>query len=675
MRTRIMLLVLLLPAVQAWPQSAMQKFDLESPLKKLKIDITVQDSVTYAVTLGGKAILLPSAIAMDFGQVKAGNNAVVSTTRKNNARGEITLPYGQSAKLRNDYNELEIQFKNYYSITFRAYDEGIAYRFSTDFTEPVKVVSELATFRLAGDPEAVFPESDVFTSWEVPYIKYKSVSAMAEGKKAISPALFGQPGGAKIVIAESDLLDYPGMYLQKNQGTIRGTWAPYPAKTGMGSWGNFVSVVKERKDYLAETGGKRSYPWRIIIATEQEKELLTNQLVYKLAAPGVATPGVATPGVVTPGVVTPGTIQDFSWVKPGKAAWEWWHDAMLPGSETPSGMKNRGTALYKRYIDFAADSQLEYLMIDAGWSDVYDLKKVKPETDVRELVRYAKGKHVNVFLWCVASTLLNDLEGNLDFIRSIGAVGIKVDFFDRDDQLAIQWFEKIAKAAADRHLMIDFHGCSKPTGLERKYPNIVNYEAVRGAECSKWDLTANPDQHLLTPFIRMVAGPLDYTPGSMRNTTKETFKPVDPGLPSTQGTRCHELAMFVIFNQPLAMLCDSPTEYTKYPDIMQFLSAVPTVFDETKVLDGKVGEYAVMAKKKAGNWYIGAMTNWDARTVELDFSFLPDRKTYQVSLYTDASDAGTEASHYTFKTIQVTRKTRLKLPLAKGGGAVAMIHP
>lgn len=650
-----MLPVLLLLAMQAWSQTALQQFTLQSPLKKLKIDIAVQDSVTYAVSLNGKPVLLPSAISMDFGTVRAGRNAMVKNSRKHQVRDEIIPPYGQFTKLRNDYNELEINFNQHYSIIFRAYDEGIAYRFSTDFEKPVQVVSEQAAFRLAGDPGAVFPESDVYTSWEVPYVKYQNVSAIAEGKKAISPALFAQADGTKVVIAESDLLDYPGMYLQKSGGTIRGNWAPYPAKTELGSWGNFVSVVKERKDYLAETTGKRAYPWRVVIATAQEKELLTNQLIYKLA--------------------TPAAIQDVSWIKPGKAAWEWWHDAMLPGSDTPSGMKNRNTALYKKYIDFAADNKLEYLMIDAGWSSVYDLRKVKPETDVFELTRYAKGKQVNLFLWCVATTLLNDLEGNLDFIRSTGAVGIKVDFFDRDDQLAIQWFEKIAKAAADRQLMIDFHGCSKPTGLERKYPNIVNYEAVRGAECSKWDLTANPDQHLLTSFIRMPAGPLDYTPGSMRNATKETFKPVDPGLPSTQGTRCHELAMFVIFNQPLAMLCDSPTEYAKYPDIMQFLSAVPTAFEDTKALDGKVGEYALMAKKKADTWYIGAMTNWDARTIELDFSFLPDGKTYRMTLYTDADDAGTEASHYAVKTLQVTRKTRLKLPLAKGGGAVAMVRP
>lgn len=655
MRTRTILPVLLLIAAQAWSQTALQKFTLQSPLKKLKIEVIVQDSVTYAVSLNGKPVLLPSAIAMDFSTVRAGRNAMVKNSRKHNVHDEITPLYGQFAKLRNDYNELEIDFDQHYSIIFRAYDEGIAYRFSTDFDSPVKVVSEQATFRLAGDPGAIFPESDVYTSWEVPYVKYQKVSAIAEGKKAISPALFGQADGTKVVIAESDLLDYPGMYLQKSGGTIRGNWAPYPAKTELGSWGNFVSVVKERKDYLAETTGKRAYPWRVAIAAEQEKELLANQLIYKLAAPAA--------------------IQDVAWIKPGKAAWEWWHDALLPGSETPSGMQNRNTALYKKYIDFAAESKLEYLMIDAGWSSVYDLKKVKAETDVFELARYAKEQHVHLFLWCVATTLLNDLEGNLDFIRSTGAVGIKVDFFDRDDQLAIQWFEKIAKAAADRHLMIDFHGCSKPTGLERKYPNIVNYEAVRGAECSKWDLTANPDQHLLTSFIRMPAGPLDYTPGSMRNATKETFKPVDPGLPSTQGTRCHELAMFVIFNQPLAMLCDSPMEYAKYPDIMQFLSAVPTAFDDTKALDGKVGEYALMAKKKADTWYIGAMTNWDARTVELDFSFLPDAKTYQATLYTDAGDAGTEASHYTVKTLQVTRKTRLKLPLAKGGGAVAMVRP
>lgn len=656
MNTKFIFIALLFLSVANFSTYAADKdYGIKSPDNKLAIKIRVNDSLSYSVWLKNTQIVLPSAISMTLQDRVLGTGAVVKHVQEHKVRSELTPLYGKSARLRDDYNELVIDFSNHYSLIFRAYDEGVAYRFVTDISDSITVMKEKASFNLSGSPEVIFPETNVFTSWEVPYIKYNSLAAIDEGKRALSPTLFSyKQSGIKVVVAESDLMDYPGMYLQKHNGQIAGTWANYPSKVVMGSWGDFVSVVKERTDFIAKTNGKRTFPWRVVIATADDKDLLNNQLIYKLARPSKMT----------------GT----DWIKPGKATWEWWHDAILEGAPIPSGMGNRNTALYKYYIDFAAGSHLEYLMIDAGWSNNYDLRKVNPKVDIKELISYGKSKNVGVFVWCVASTLIKDLEGNLDFLQSIGASGIKVDFFDRDDQLAIQWFEKIAAAAAKRHLMVDFHGCSKPTGLQRTYPNIVNYEAVRGAECSKWDLTANPDQHLLVPFIRMLAGPLDYTPGSMRNRSKETFKPVDPGLPSTQGTRCHELAMYVVFDQPFAMLCDAPTEYVKYPDIMSFLSAVPTVFDETKVLSGGLGEYAVIAKRKKDKWFIGAMTNWESRTVKLDFSFLPDNKTYTAEICSDAKDADENAEHYVFKTIQVTKASKIELTLAKGGGAVVRLY-
>jgi alpha-glucosidase len=325
-------------------------------------------------------------------------------------------------------------------------------------------------------------------------------------------------------------------------------------------------------------------------------------------------------------------------------------------------------------VDFAAANKLEYLMVDAGWSDVYDLQKPNAKIDMRAVIKRAESKNVGVFLWCVATALMKDLDGNMDYLQSLGAKGIKVDFIDRDDQLAIQWFEIIASAAAKRKLMVDFHGCSKPTGQQKTYPNIINFEAVRGAECSKWDLTANPEHHLMIPFTRMLAGPMDYTPGSMRNATKEKFKPVDPGLPSTMGTRCHELAMYVLYDQAFAMLCDSPAEYMKYPDIMKFLSVVPTDFDDTRPLDAKVGEYAVIAKKKKDSWFVGAMTNWVAREVPVDFSFLTQGKTYTAEIYTDSSDGNEYPDKYVYKTIKINKQSKMVLDLAKGGGAVIYIH-
>jgi alpha-glucosidase len=314
------------------------------------------------------------------------------------------------------------------------------------------------------------------------------------------------------------------------------------------------------------------------------------------------------------------------------------------------------------------------MMVDAGWSNVYDIKKPNPKVDIRDIIDHATSKHVGVFVWCVATSLMNDLDGNLDYLKSLGAAGVKIDFFDRDDQLAIQLFEKIAMAAAKRKLMVDFHGCSKPTGLQKTYPNIINYESVRGEECDKWDYTANPDQHLLIPFIRMLAGPLDYTPGGMRNKSKEKYKPIGAGLPSSEGTRCHELALFVLFDQPLGVLADSPAEYMKYPDCMSFLSAVPTVFDDTRVLDAKLGEYALIAKRKQNNWFIGAISNWDQRELKLNFAFLPEGKTYQADVYTDATDANENAEHYVHKTITISNHTKTNLTLAKGGGAVIYIH-
>ncbi len=632
-----------------------QRYHLTSPNKNIKVDINTNDSITYSVSYKNGSVIGASAISLLLDKGVLGKSVTVINTVKNTVNNVLHPLYGKSATLTDNYNQLTINFKDNFSVILRAYNEGMAYRFVTNLKDSVKVISEQATFNLPGNPATTWAETNNYTAWELPYVEHPSIAGIKTNTRALTPALFAYPeNNVKVVIAEADLFDYPGMYIQKQRNSFKGEWAQYPAKTVMGSWGNFVSVVKERQPYIANTNGTRTYPWRVVIVTDDDKTLLNNQLIYKLSTPSV--------------------IKNTGWIKPGKATWEWWHDAMLPGADIPSGMPNRNTVLYKYYVDFAAKNKLEYLMVDAGWSNNYDVKKVLPRVDIREVISYAKSKNVGVFLWAVAVPLLNDLDKNLDFIKSLGAVGLKVDFFDRDDQQVAGWMEKIAKAAAERQLMIDFHGCGKPTGMQRTYPNIVNYEAVRGEECDKWDYTANPQHHLTFPFTRMLSGPLDYTPGSMRNATRETFKPVDPGLPSSLGTRCHELAMYVVFDQYFAMLSDSPTEYEKYPDIMKYLSAVPTAFDETKALDAKVGAYAVMAKRKGNNWFVGAMTNWDERKVNMDFSFLQPGIHYKADIYTDGDDANQTATSYTYKTINITNKTKMDLTLAKGGGAAIYVH-
>jgi len=632
-----------------------QTYHLTSPDKNIKVDISAKDSITYSVTYKNTSVITPSAIALVLDKRTLGKSATVAKTAKSTVNNILHPLYGKSATLTDNYNQLVIQFSDNYSVIFRAYNEGMAYRFITNIKDSVKVISEQAGFNLPGSPATTWAETTNYTAWELPYVEHQSITDIKNNTRALTPALFAYPkNNIKVVIAEADVFEYPGMYIQKQGEHFKGEWAQYPAKTEMGSWGNFVSVVKQRELYLANTQGTRNYPWRVIIVTDDDKTLLNNQLIYKLSKPSA--------------------LKNTAWIKPGKATWEWWHDAMLPGADIPSGMPNRNTILYKYYVDFAAKNKLEYLMVDAGWSDNYNVKKVLPRVDIREVISYARSKNVGVFLWAVAVPLLNDLDKNLDFIKSLGAVGLKVDFFDRDDQQVAGWMEKIAKAAAERQLMIDFHGCGKPTGMQRTYPNIVNYEAVRGEECDKWDYTANPQHHLTFPFTRMLSGPLDYTPGSMRNATKETFKPVDPGLPSSQGTRCHELAMYVVFDQYFAMLADSPTEYEKYPDIMKYLSAVSTTFDETRVLNAKVGAYALMAKRKGNNWFVGGMTNWDERKMNVDFLFLKPGLTYKADIYTDGTDANKVATSYIYKTITITNKTKMEVLLAQGGGAAMYIH-
>jgi len=647
-------LYILLTGILFFTSCKKENIEIVSPDSKLKIVIETKDSLSYRALFNEKEIVTRSVIGLELEGKTPGINARIENIQSKSVNETIEPLYGKFKLLSDNYNETRIDFEGGCSLIVRAYNEGVAYRFITDFDGEIIVKNEIANVNIAGDPAVIFQETSNYTSWELMQIDYTSASAISDGKRSITPVLFTMPDNVKVVVAESDVRDYPGMYLEKSARGFSGDFAHYPDSTALGSWG-FVSVVQRTKDYIAKTDGKKEFPWRVIIVTEDDKKLLTNELVYKLATPQVLT--------------------DVSWIKPGKAAWEWWHDAILPEADIPSGMANRNTALYKHYIDFAAENNLEYLMIDAGWSHIFDLSQVNPKVDIKEIINYGKSKNVGVFLWCVAMALTDKADEYLKMMHDWGAAGIKVDFFDRDDQLAMDWYETIARKAAENKLMVNFHGCSKPTGMQRMYPNIVNYEAVRGAECSKWDLTANPKHHVTFPFTRMLGGTLDYTPGAMRNCSPQLFRPIDPGLPSAQGTRCHELAMFVVYDQYLAMLCDSPSEYRKDSNVMKFLSNVPVTFDNTIVLDAKVGEYILIAKQKGENWYIGGMTDWAARNMTIDFSFLDKGKEYKAEIYKDEDDAGLWATHYIFETQLIDNNSKIVIPLAQGGGLAMRIYP
>jgi alpha-glucosidase len=632
--------------------SAEQIVRLSSPDGKVEVRLTVGTSIRYSVWYRKQQVVAASPISLTVDGAVLGRDAVVKKIGRDSVRSVITPLYGKVDRLTDDYRELRIDFSQPFSLLVRAYDEGIAWRWVTSFSSAITVNTEEVNVALKPDYGALLSVTPKLTSWELPYTSYSSISQVPDSTNVIVPALF-TGHGLRLVVAESDVRDYPGMFLKNGGGAFHGFWAAYPKKETPygGDWG-MSTKVDEREDYIARTAGSRVFPWRVVILSDDDKKLLTNQLVYKLA--------------------TPSLISDPSWIRPGKCDWEWWHDAIVGDAGFPTGMENRSTRLYKHYIDFAADHGLEYTLIDAGWSNFYHLDTPQ-RVDIRELIDYGKKKKVGILVWCNATSLMGDLDHYMETFGNWGLRGIKVDFFDRDDQKIIHQQEQIATSAARWHLLVDFHGSPKPTGLQRTWPNVINYEAVRGEECSKWDTTSGPPYHLQIPFIRMLCGDMDYTPGSMRNRSRAAFAPISKGLPTTMGTRCHELALFILFDQYLAVLSDSPEAYRKYADIMAFLSAVPVSFDDTKVLSARLGEYILLAKRRGNSWYIGAATDWTSRDLTVDLSFLGSGD-YRADLLVDGKDAGGDAESYRSETRTVNQHTKLRLHLASGGGAAIKIY-
>lgn len=639
---------------------AAKEYDVVSPDKRLKVKLNIDEVVTYEVSYDDVMLMQPSTVSMTFDNgVTAGVNGTIKSAKRKSVNEVIPVLFGKNAELKDQYNELKIDFKENYALIIRAYNEGAAYRFQTNFKNNVIVKAEQADFNFAGDPVIYFPEADKeMRNFERLYTRYQSVTDIDLNDKDIrysaGPLLAAYKESYaktpyKLIIAESDLIDYPGMYLfrpENSTTSLSGFWPKYP-ETVIEPDNVFVTHLPiTRYDYVAKTQGNRMYPWRVMIVSTDDKDLLNNELVFKLASPQKLT--------------------DTSWIKPGKSAWEWWHKAMIDGVHFPVGMDNLNLTLYKYYVDFAAENNIEYLTLDAGWKESY----------LKELCSYASDKGVGIFIWTWSNMAVVNPNNWMKRMKEAGVVGLKVDFFDRDDQEAMRWIGEVAQRTADHKLLLIYHGCPKPTGLHRAYPHIVNYEAVRGAECNFWDRGSDPDYHVQFPFIRMVAGPLDYTPGSMRNKTKEQFFPVDKPniIPQSMGTRSHELAMYVLFDHPVGYLCDSPSEYRKYPDNLKFLSEVPTVWDQTIPLDAKLGEYAMIAKQHGAEWYVGGMTNWNAREVELDFSFLPKNKEYKATVFKDAADSDTDATKYVCEEVMVSNGTKMKIKMAPGGGFAARIR-
>ncbi len=556
----------------------------------------------------------------------------------------------KTAKIEDHFNEIILHFKDNYALVFRAYDDGIAYRFGTKLNKEIEVFSEVVTFQFPKDHHIYFPEEESFFSHSERLYPHIRLSEITSKRMSCMPVLVDIVEGPKLAITEADLEDYPGMYLTGSDDSptkLVGKFPYYPQEVEQ-KRDRDVPVTK-RADFLAITKGNRSFPWRVLVIAEKDGDLIESQMINKLAKPC--------------------RLNDTSWIKPGKVAWDWWNWNNIYGVEFRAGVN---TQTYKYYIDFAAKYAIEYIILDEGWYKLGNLLDVVPEINIEEIVAYGNQKNVGIILWVIWKTLDDQLEGALDQFVKWGVKGIKVDFMQRDDQWMVNYYHKIAKEAGKRHMIVDFHGAYKPTGLIRTYPNVLTSEGVRGLEWSKWSKDdPNPEHNVTLPFTRMLAGPMDYTPGAMNNATKEQFKPVF-NRPMSQGTRCHQLAIYVVYESPLQMLCDSPSNYLQEPECMEFLTKIPTVWDDTKVLDAKVADYVLIARKSGDEWYIGAMTNWTPRDLTVDFSFLDDGN-YNIEIYQDGINADRNAVDFRKVVKTVTKNDKLNIHLAPGGGWAARL--
>ena len=639
-------------------------YELKSPNGKIKITVNVDNKINYDITHENDEVIGSSPISMTLkGGKVLGENPKVISTKRNEASNLLNTPNYKRATVKDEYNELVISFKDNYALVFRAYDDGAAYKFRTSFKKPIIIEKEEAKFFFSKDYPTVYAYSngqgenrDQFkTSFENQYNR-TTITKHNTNKLQILPMMVELNNNKKLCITEADLEDYPGMFIVNDtqKPILEAVMAPLPSKTYQGGHNKLQRMVEERHDYIAETKGTRDFPWRVFGIAENEVDIANSDLVYKLASPS--------------------RIKDISWIKPGKVAWEWWNNWNIKNVDFVAGVNNE---TYKYYIDFASKNNIEYVILDEGFNVNLqaDMMQIIPEINLPELVAYAKQRNVDLILWAGYWAFNRDMEGVTKHYSDMGIKGFKIDFLDHDDQDMLNFTYKAAEVCAKYNMLVDFHGVSKPTGIQRTYPNVLNYEGVYGLEQTKWDAPGGIDMPLndvTIPFIRMFAGPLDYTQGAMRNAAKRNYCALYYE-PMSQGTRVHQLALYMIFDSPLNMLCDSPTNYEKEQESTSFIASVPTVWDETVAVNGKIGEYITMARRKGNDWYIGSVTNWDPRVLSLDLSFLDPGK-YKVIYFEDGINAGRNGADYkTGEEIIESGKTELKINMAPGGGFCAKI--
>ncbi len=647
MRNRFILPVLLLCV--AGSVSA-KDYKVSSPDGRITVMVTKEEKVIWNVTFDGKEVLRSSEIAMELtsGSIPAIKDRIRKGSVKRVKENIVPVVPLKRSEIVSDCNILELTFSSGAVLEFRAYDDGVAYRFRTAAEGEITVIREISDLKFPAETKSWYPLEESFMSHNERIFIPSSADTITDKHLASLPALF-QVSGTNVLITESDIEDYPGMWIRgAGDGGFWGVWPQYPDKEILREDRNvFVTTTR---DYIAVTKGTRSFPWRVFVITPDDAKLVESELVFKLAQPN--------------------RLEDTRWIKPGQVAWDWWNANNIYGVDFRAGINND---TYKYYIDFASANGIEYVILDEGWYKLGNVMEQVPDINVEELCKYAESRNVGIILWVVWNSLWDKIDEALPLWEKWGVKGIKVDFMQRDDQKIVNFYHEAIQKTAKHHMLIDFHGAYKPDGTGRTWPNALTREGVKGMENNKWSRDINPEHDVTLPFTRMVAGPMDYTPGAMINMDSANFTPQFT-RPESQGTRVHQVALYVIYESPLQMLSDSPSNYIREPETTDFIVKIPVVWDDIKVLDASIGDWLLLARRSGKEWFIGAITDWKSRDLNLDLSFLPAGN-YRMEIFQDGINADRHAADYKHMIITVRSGEKMKIHLAPGGGYAARLTP
>ncbi len=628
-----------------------KELKLTSPDNKTEVVLNFDSGIKLTTFYQSKRLFYIDNISLDISGIDFNMGIKkIKKTKEIYIKQEIYPEIREKYKVITDeYNELSINFKSNYAIIVRAYNNGIAYRFQTTFSDSVEVIKENLALHFAELDSVYFQKSETFnSSYETPY-QHKSLNEVTKDGYCGLPLLVKKSDGVNVLVTESDLEEYPGLWLKgTGRSVLTSAHAGYPVSFKYEGNAYGQGQVEQHANFIAKTAGNRSFPWRIFAIANDDAALISNTLVYQLAKPM--------------------KIKDPSWIETGIITFDWWGRRNIYGTDFKSGVN---TATAKYFIDFASEFGFEYFLFDDGWSAQDDLFAINPDLDMEEVLAYANEKDVKIMLWVIWNTFEKQKEKAWVQFEKWGISGIKFDFMNRDDQKMVQFYHEIARESAKRKMVIDFHGAYKPAGLRRSYPNVLTREALIEFEYNGWTAHDTPIHHNLLPYIRMVAGPMDYIPFTTRNAQKNDFRPVGD-YPMGQGTRAHAMALFVVLESPMQMLPDSPSDYYRERECTEFISKIPVEWDDLKVIHAKIGEYTMLARKNGNNWYIGAITNWESKTLELSFDFLDDGE-YKMEIIEDGINADTRAIDYRKKARTISKEDVIIINLAHGGGWVARL--